>query len=226
MTEVVVQKSVMQANDELAASLRERWQSNRTTVLNLVSSPGSGKTTLLERTLGALKNEFSIGVLVGDVQTDNDARRLLGYGCAVLQIVTNGTCHLDAAMVAKHSRALGDESLDLLIIENVGNLVCPASYDLGEDSKVVLLSVTEGEDKPLKYPAMFRRADAALLTKSDLLPYVDSDVTLIRDNLSQIHSGIPLLQVSSKTGEGLDAWYEWIRQRVEQKKASSPVGQE
>ena len=214
MATIKVQKSVMEANNERAAELRKSWHDRGLTVLNLISSPGSGKTMLLEKTLAALKGQLRIGVLVGDVQTENDAMRLSAYGFPVKQIITNGTCHLESHMIEKHLPYVDDDHLDLLIIENVGNLICPSSYDLGEDAKVALLSTTEGEDKPLKYPGIFRRAQAAVLTKIDLLPYVDFDVEKTWRNIEQIHASLPFIKVSSRTGEGLNDWLDWILRQV------------
>jgi len=187
----------------------------------LISSPGAGKTTLLELTLGRLPKEARVAVLTGDIQTDNDARRLARFGFPARQITTGGACHLDARMV---ERALADwqrENLDLLIIENVGNLVCPSSYDLGEAAKIVLLSVPEGEDKPLKYPAIFLKSELLVLNKIDLLPYVSFDIARAREHARSIHPGMEILEVSCTTGEGLDQWMQWIKRRKETFKAES-----
>lgn len=223
MAKLDVQKSVMERNNEMAAELRESWKKRGLTVLNLISSPGSGKTALLEATLERLQGEIRAAVLVGDVQTENDAQRLAKFGFPVKQIVTNGTCHLEAHMIEKHLPFVDDDSLELLIIENVGNLVCPSSYDLGEDAKVALLSVTEGEDKPLKYPGIFRRAEVAVLTKMDLLPYVEFDVGLTKENLRQVNALAPLLQVSARTGEGMDAWLAFLRKKMAEKVQSGGI---
>ena len=179
---VPLERKVLNENDRIAASLRERFQAHGTFCLNLISSPGSGKTALLERTLGSFDPSRRVAVLTGDIQTDNDARRLARFGFPVRQITTGGACHLDARMV---ERALADwrvEDLDILFLENVGNLVCPTSYDLGEEARAVLLSVTEGEDKPLKYPATFHHADLMVLNKIDLLPYVPFQADLACEN--------------------------------------------
>ena len=215
---VEVQKNVMQANNELAAILRDKWEKSGTTVLNIISSPGSGKTTLLERTLERLQGKVKAGILVGDIQTENDAMRLSKYGFPVKQIITSGTCHLEAHMIEKHLPDVDADGLDLLIIENVGNLVCPSSYDLGEDLKVVALSVTEGEDKPLKYPGIFRRAKAAVITKVDLLPFLDFDMNAVREHVHTINPDIHLVELSSKNGEGMDIWVNWLLQKVDEKK--------
>jgi hydrogenase nickel incorporation protein HypB len=210
---VPIEKKVLNENQRIAAVLRERFRSHGILCLNLISSPGSGKTSLLERTLENLSG-VRAAVLTGDIQTDNDARRLARFGLPVRQITTGGTCHLDARMI---ERALADwnlADLDLLLIENVGNLVCPSSYDLGEAAKVVLLSVTEGEDKPLKYPGIFSKAELMVLNKIDLLPYVPFDVTLARENAQRIHPGIEILEVSCLSGSGLEEWQGWLKQRL------------
>ena len=213
-----VQKNVMQANNEIAERLRVKWAEQGLIVLNMISSPGSGKTALLEQTLQRLQGRVKAGVLVGDIQTENDAVRLSKYGFPVKQIITSGTCHLEAHMIAKYLPDVQADSLELLIIENVGNLVCPSSYDLGEDLKVVALSVTEGEDKPLKYPGIFRRAKAAIITKVDLLPYLDFDMTLVREHIHTINPDLDVLELSSKNGEGMDRWIGWLLQKVAEKR--------
>ena len=213
-----VQKNVMQANNEIAEGLRVKWAEQGLIVLNIISSPGSGKTALLEQTLQRLQGRVKAGVLVGDIQTENDAVRLSKYGFPVKQIITSGTCHLEAHMIEKYLPDVQADSLELLIIENVGNLVCPSSYDLGEDLKVVALSVTEGEDKPLKYPGIFRRAKAAVITKVDLLPYLDFDMALVREHIHTIHPDLDVLELSSKSGEGVDRWIDWLLQKVAEKR--------
>lgn len=213
MSKLPLEKKVLSENDRIAAMLRARFAEHNVLCLNLVSSPGAGKTTLLERTLEGFPPGERVAVLTGDIQTDNDARRLARFGFPVKQITTGGACHLDARMV---ERALAEwrlEELDLLLIENVGNLVCPASYDLGEAGKVVILSVAEGEDKPLKYPAMFFRAELLVLSKIDLLPHVPFSMASARENARRIHPGIEILEVSSATGVGLDTWRQWLDAR-------------
>ncbi len=207
---ISLEQRVMAANDEIAAALRRQWDERAVAVVNLVSSPGSGKTALLERTLEQLRGLCAVAVLVGDIQTENDARRLSGYGFRVKQILTSGACHLEASMIAKHFPRVDTQDLQLLLIENVGNLVCPSAYDLGEDAKVVLVSVTEGEDKPLKYPGIFRRAQAAVVTKIDLLPYLDFNLEELRRNIAEIHADLPVFLVSSRTGDGISAWVDWL----------------
>ncbi|MGB8322241.1 MAG: hydrogenase nickel incorporation protein HypB, partial [Candidatus Acidiferrum sp.] len=202
----IVEKKVLSENDRLAAVLRQRYRDENILCVNFISSPGSGKTALLEKTLASFSKDASVAVLTGDLQTDNDARRLACYGFPVRQIVTGGTCHLDARMVEKHLDEMGFRGPGLLLVENVGNLVCPSSYDLGEAAKIVLLSVTEGEDKPLKYPGIFHRSSLMLLTKTDLLPHVDFDPALALENARKIHPEIDYIAVSSRTGEGFVQW--------------------
>jgi hydrogenase nickel incorporation protein HypB len=206
----IVEKKVLSENDRLAAELRQRYREQNILCVNLISSPGSGKTALLERTLASFTPTHAVAVLTGDIQTDNDARRLSGYGFPVRQIVTGGTCHLDARMIDRHLHEMGFRGPGLLLVENVGNLVCPSSYDLGEAAKVVLLSVTEGEDKPLKYPGIFHRASLMLLTKTDLLPHVEFNPDLALENARKVHPEIEYIALSSKTGEGFDRWLYWL----------------
>ena len=209
---VEVRQGVLKKNDLLARDLRQRFRAAGVYVVNLVSSPGAGKTALLERTLTELRPRCRVGALVGDLATDNDAQRLGRSGARVRQITTGTVCHLDAEMV---SGALEDwdlESLDILFVENVGNLVCPASYDLGEDLRAVLLAVTEGEDKPLKYPTIFNGADLALITKIDLADAVDFQRDEALRNLQAVRPGIEVLETSARTGEGMAAWLERLRE--------------
>ena len=220
-----VKKSVLEANNELAAQLRAHWAERSTLAVNVISSPGSGKTALLEKTLPRLRGRWNIGVLVGDVQTENDADRLAACGVPARQIITAGACHLEAHTIRKHLPFVERDGLDLLIIENVGNLICPSSYDLGEDFKVVLLSVAEGEDKPLKYPGIFRRAKAAVITKIDLLPHTDFDLDLAERNIRSMHNGMDIFALSSRTGEGLDRWIDWLQERVREKQAGRAAAQ-
>ncbi len=209
---VAIETDVLAKNDRLAASNRALFEREGVFVLNLVSSPGSGKTTLLERTLRDLKGTCRCAVVEGDQQTDNDARRIAATGVPVRQVNTGAGCHLDAHMVGHAVEEFDLPGLDLLFIENVGNLVCPAAFDLGEDHKVVVLSVTEGEDKPLKYPAMFHHADLMLLNKIDLLPHVEFDVERCKAFARRVNPGIRILEISAKTGQGMDAWYAWLQQ--------------
>ena len=218
---VDIRESVLRANDEIAADLRRDFARRGVTVLNLIGSPGSGKTALLERTLSGLAGRVRAAVLVGDVETDADARRLAACGVPVHQIVTAGTCHLEAHAVARHLAAVDGPDLEVLLIENVGNLVCPASFDLGEDGKVVVLSVTEGEDKPHKYPAVFHRAIAAVITKVDLLPHLDYDLDATRDGLRRLSPQAAVFELSARTGEGLDPWLGWLEGRVRAKREAA-----
>jgi hydrogenase nickel incorporation protein HypB len=211
---VELRRGILKKNDELAAGLRDRYTAAGVLVLNLVSSPGTGKTAFLEWTLTELRKRGArVAALVGDLETDNDARRLGASGAPVRQINTHGICHLDAEMIAKHLDGweLGD--LDYLFIENVGNLVCPSSYDLGEKIRVVLLSVTEGEDKPLKYPTMFNSADAAVITKMDIAEPCGFDRELALRNINEIRPGIRILETSAKTGAGMKEWLVYLAER-------------
>lgn len=206
----VLEKKVLSENDRLAADLRQRYRDQNILCVNFISSPGSGKTALLERTLASLAPTQPVAVVTGDIQTDNDARRLSRYGFPVRQIVTGGTCHLDARMIDRHLAEMDFRGPGLLLVENVGNLVCPSSYDLGEAAKIVLLSVTEGEDKPLKYPGIFHRASLMILTKTDLLPHVDFQPELALENARKIHPEIDYIALSSRTGDGFDKWLAWL----------------
>ncbi len=213
MNRVPMEGKVLNENARVAAELREQFCEHRVLVVNLISSPGSGKTTLLEKTLEAFPSGSRVAVLTGDLQTENDANRLKRYGYPVKQITTGGTCHLDARMIEKHIADWNLDELDLLIIENVGNLVCPSSYDLGEAAKIVLLSVTEGEDKPLKYPAIFFKSELMVLTKTDLLPYVPFDAALAIENARRVHPEMQVVKVASLSGDGLREWMTWIEER-------------
>jgi hydrogenase nickel incorporation protein HypB len=213
MNRVPLQQKVLSENDRLAAGLRERFREHGVLCVNLISSPGSGKTTLLERTLEALPREARVAVLTGDIQTENDAARLRRFGFPVKQITTGGTCHLDARMIERHLVDWKLEKLDILFIENVGNLVCPSSYDLGEAAKIVILSVTEGEDKPLKYPSIFFKSELLILSKVDLLPYVPFNIDEAEKNARRIHPGMEILRISCAQQNGLDAWLAWLRNR-------------
>jgi hydrogenase nickel incorporation protein HypB len=209
---ITVERKVLEKNDVIAAANRARLAANNVFAINLVSSPGAGKTTLLERTIEGLRDRLAIGVIEGDVHTDLDAQRVARFGVPVVQIVTNGGCHLEARLVADalDRLDLGASKLDLLVIENVGNLVCPANYDLGEAMKVVVLSTTEGDDKPLKYPTMFRNASALVINKIDLLPYVSADVGTITRHARLTNRDLTIFETSATTGAGLPAWCEWV----------------
>lgn len=205
---------VLDANDRLAERNRGFFAAKNLLVINVFSSPGSGKTSLLQKTAEMLRSRVRMGVIVGDLATDNDAERLSRADIPVVQITTGTMCHLDARMIAEAMKKMPLDDLDVLIIENVGNLVCPASYDLGEGVRVVLLSVTEGEDKPLKYPPMFHSADVALVTKSDLADAVDFNRDAALAALNKVAHHAHVIEVSSKTGEGMEAWCEEIVERA------------
>lgn len=214
MNVITIERKVLEKNDELARQNRELLKRHGIFSINLVSSPGAGKTTLVERTLERLARRLRIQVVEGDVQTDLDARRVARYNVPVVQIVTQGGCHLEAKLVQDALGNLPLDEADLVVIENVGNLVCPAGFDLGEDLKVVLLSVTEGDDKPLKYPAMFRQAKVLIVNKTDLLPYVNCDVAALERHALSINPELRVFETSCTTGEGLDAWCEWLAARA------------
>jgi hydrogenase nickel incorporation protein HypB len=211
---VELQQKVLAKNDDLAAHNREWLRERGILAINLMSSPGSGKTTLLERTTRELVGKVRLSVIEGDQETALDARRIQAAGSRVIQINTGVGCHLDAEMIAHGLRGLDPPSGSIVVIENVGNLVCPALFDLGEEARVVLASVTEGADKPLKYPHMFRQADLVLLNKTDLLPYVDFDLKQYMADLRMAAPDALLLQISATTGDGVQAWYDWLRRRV------------
>ncbi|HEY1806347.1 MAG TPA: hydrogenase nickel incorporation protein HypB [Terracidiphilus sp.] len=216
---VELRRGILKKNDALAAALRQRFTSAGVLVLNLVSSPGTGKTAFLERTLRDLRSRGArAAALVGDLETDNDARRLAASGAPVRQINTHGICHLDAEMVTKHLEGWEGVSLaalDYLFIENVGNLVCPSSYDLGERIRVALLSVTEGEDKPLKYPGLFNSSDAAVITKIDLVDPCGFDRELALKNVNEIRPGIRIFETSAKTGAGMEDWITYLTEQAQ-----------
>ena len=210
MSIVTVERKILAKNDELAAENRQLLKNHQLFTLNLLSSPGSGKTTLLEKTMEQLTSALKMAVIEGDVQTDNDAQRIATYKIPVVQIVTNGACHLEAKLVQDALKNFDLSSLDLLFIENVGNLICPASYDLGEDKRIVMLSTTEGDDKPAKYPSMFRVSDVLIINKIDLLDYVDFDMSRAREQALAINPELDILELSCKTGEGFNTWINWI----------------
>ncbi len=215
---IQVGEDLLAKNDRLAAINRARFAEHRLLTLNLVSSPGSGKTTLLETTLRALQTELGFAVLEGDQQTANDADRIAATGVPAHQINTGAGCHLDAHMVGHGADHFDLSTLDVLMVENVGNLVCPAAFDLGEDCKVAVLSITEGEDKPIKYPQMFRAAEIVIINKLDLLPYLDFDLVKCRDFIRQVNPQATIFELSCKSGEGMDNWYGWLREQVAKKK--------
>jgi hydrogenase nickel incorporation protein HypB len=214
MSIITIERKVLEKNDEVARQNRALFGQHGIFVLNLVSSPGSGKTSILEKTLEYFRGKVSVAVIEGDVQTDLDARRIARYNIPAVQIVTRGGCHLDASLVQEALAQLDLTGLKLLIIENVGNLVCPANYDLGEDMKVVVTSTTEGEDKPLKYPEMFRQASVLIINKIDLLPYVNCRIDELQKNALSVHSSLKLFRTSCTTGEGIAPWCGWIQENL------------
>jgi|SRR5581483_1448927 len=215
MTErVSLEKKVLSENDRIAAEIRDEFRQRGIVCLNFISSPGSGKTMLLERTLERFDPSTRVAVLTGDIQTDNDAQRLARYGFPVKQITTAGACHLDARMIERALDGWNLDDFDLMLIENVGNLVCPTSYDLAEEAKIVVLSVTEGEDKPLKYPGIFHRSKLMVLNKIDLLPYVPFKIEVARENARRVNPEIEIIETSCTTGVGLDDWMAWIARRT------------
>jgi hydrogenase nickel incorporation protein HypB len=218
--EIKVVRKVLDVNNTMAEQNRKLFAGKKVFVLNVMSSPGSGKTTMLGKTISRLMPEVRTAVIVGDVSTTNDADRLAKTGAPVVQVNTDafgGDCHLAAHVIAKAAESFTLEDVDLLIVENVGNLVCPAEFDIGEDAKVVVLSVTEGEDKPLKYPLMFRVCDAAILNKIDLLPYLEYDRDEAVRNILQIHPGIPVFEMSARTEDGMEPWVIWLKEKVKEK---------
>jgi len=218
--EIKVVRRVLDVNDAIAAQNRRMFAENRVFVLNVMSSPGSGKTTILERTLRHIMPQINCAVIVGDICTSNDAVRLAVSGAPVVQVNTDafgGDCHLTAHVIQTALSSIDLQAIDLLIVENLGNLVCPAEFDIGEDSRVVVLSVTEGEDKPVKYPLMFRVCDAALLNKIDLLPHLDYDRQAALNYIHQVHPGLPVFELSAKTEAGFTPWLDWLKHQVRHK---------
>ena len=211
---IEVKEDVLANNDRAAAALRERLHDEKCLLINLMSSPGSGKTTLLSATLDALADELSIGVMEADVDSDVDAYTVRDHGARAVQLHTGGMCHLDAAMCEQGLRELGTQGLDLVFLENVGNLICPAEFDTGAAKKVMILSTPEGHDKPLKYPLMFEVSDLVIVSKMDVAPYFDFDLARFEDNVRLRNPRAQILPLSAKTGEGMDAWTSWLREAV------------
>jgi hydrogenase nickel incorporation protein HypB len=216
---VPVLRTVLEANERLAEENRRVFRAAGLLVINLMSGPGAGKTSLLERTIGALRQEIRIGVIEGDIQSSYDAERISRTGVQVVQLNTGGACHLDSNMIKSSLDALDLDELDLLVVENVGNLVCPAEFSVGEDMKAMILSVPEGDDKPLKYPSMFQQSRVLLVNKIDLLPYVDCNVEKIEKRALQLNGNLEIFPISCRTGEGLGDWVDWLRQQVNNRKA-------
>ena len=220
---VKVGEKVLKASDRVAGEIRETFRGSGTLVLNLISSPGSGKTTLLEETVKRVRDTLKTGVLVGDIATEKDADRLRVLEIPTHQILTGGACHLDARQILESMDRVTREPLDILFIENVGNLVCPTSYDLGEDRKVVLLSVTEGDDKPFKYPGIFARAGATVITKTDLLPHVTFDLEAVSNQVRTLNPDAVIIRTSSATGDGLKDWIGWLKAGLKEKRSEASV---
>ncbi len=211
---IKVVKDIVEANDTIARENRNRFILSGTTVFNLMSAPGAGKTTLLKSALKKLKNEFKVGVIEGDIATTLDAEQIKKLGIPVVQINTGGACHLDANMIRKAIPEFGKKKLDIIIIENVGNLVCPAEFRVGEDYKIMILSITEGEDKPLKYPLMFKESSLLMISKIDLLPHLEVNIEKVKKDVKKINPDIDIIEVSSKTGEGIDEFIRWIKSHL------------
>ncbi len=211
---ISVVRNVLEANDRIAQQNRKMFKENNLFVINLMSSPGAGKTSLLEKTIDALKDDLSIGVIEGDIQTSQDAERIAKKGVTAVQINTDGACHLDGNMIRDTFGEFNFKELDLLVVENVGNLVCPAEFNVGENFKIMILSITEGDDKPSKYPLMFHESKVLLVNKTDLLPYVDCSIDKIREDSLKINPDLLIFEVSCRTGEGLEAWFDWLRNCV------------
>ena len=216
---IPVVRDILAANERLAEDNRRIFRQAGLFVINLMSGPGAGKTSLLERTIDALGQEIRMGVIEGDIQSSHDAERIGQKGIQVVQLNTGGSCHLDGNMIQSSLAALDLGRLDLLMVENVGNLVCPAEFNLGEDIKAMILSVAEGDDKPLKYPIMFQESRVLLINKIDLLPYVECDVGKMRERALQLNADVEIFEVSCSTGDGLDSWADWLRQRESDRKA-------
>ncbi|HJO62085.1 MAG TPA: hydrogenase nickel incorporation protein HypB [Desulfobacterales bacterium] len=224
--EIKIVRKVLDVNEKIAQENREMFSEQGVFVLNVMSSPGSGKTTILEKTVSSIMPEINCAVIVGDICTTNDADRLARTGAPVVQVNTDefgGDCHLAAHVIENATQNLDLDSVHLLIVENVGNLVCPAEFDIGEDARVVVLSVTEGEDKPLKYPLMFRVCDAALLNKTDLFPHLDYNRESAIDNILQVHPDMPIFEISATKSEGFSPWIDWIKHRLREKLNLSPT---
>jgi hydrogenase nickel incorporation protein HypB len=218
MVQVNMESNLLGANELLARKNRNLFTDQGLLVVNLMSSPGSGKTTILEQTIDFLYGQLKMGVIEGDLYTDQDAQRIEKKGVQVIQINTEGACHLDAGMVGNAFGQLSSGNMDMIFIENVGNLVCPAEFDLGEDFRAVVISTTEGNDKPLKYPFIFRQAGVILLNKIDLLPYTDFSLDKFSDVLARLNPSAPIFMVSGRTGEGIEKWIQWLMGKVNSKK--------
>ncbi|HUH65986.1 MAG TPA: hydrogenase nickel incorporation protein HypB [Syntrophales bacterium] len=215
MAKITVVKNILDANDRIAEENRKLFDREKIYVLNLMSSPGAGKTSLVEKTIAVLKEKYKIGVIEGDIQGSADAERIAALGAPVVQINTGGACHIDGNMIREALPGLDLTKIDLLIAENVGNLVCPAEFKLGENLKVMVLSTPEGSDKPAKYPLMFQQSEAMVINKIDLLPYVDFDMAKAKKDALTINRKLKIFEVSCKTGAGLKGWFKWLSERIE-----------
>ena len=216
--EVQVMQDILGKNDRIASENQALFADKKIFVLNLLGSPGSGKTTLLEHTMAVLKDEIPMAVIEGDLFTSKDADRIAKYDVPVIQINTSGGCHLDAPMVQKVLPQLDLDKLELLIVENVGNLVCPAEFNIGEDAKGVVLSITEGDDKPMKYPLVFKESSIVVLNKVDILPYTNFDMASAREDIRTLHPGVEIVEAASVKDEGLDGWFDWLRAQIRAKR--------
>ena len=216
--EIKVIKNILGENDRLAAENQAMFADKKVFVLNFMGSPGAGKTSVLEKTMERLKDKIKMAVIEGDLFTSKDAERIDKYGVPVIQINTAGGCHLDANMVQKTVKEMNLDALDLLVVENVGNLVCPAEFPVGEDARAVVLSVTEGDDKPLKYPLMFKESEIALLNKVDLAPYCNFNMESAKKDITSLHPGIEVLEVSCTKGQGIEEWCDWLLKKIDAKK--------
>ena len=216
--EIKVIKNILGENDRIAAENQAMFQDKKVFVLNFMGSPGAGKTSVLEKTMERLKDKIKMAVIEGDLFTSKDAERIDKYGVPVIQINTAGGCHLDANMVQKTVKEMNLDELDLLVVENVGNLVCPAEFPVGEDARAVVLSVTEGDDKPLKYPLMFKESEIALLNKVDLAPYCNFNMESAKKDITSLHPGIEVLEVSCTKGQGIEDWCDWLLKKIAAKK--------
>ena len=212
--EIKIMKNILDRNQNKAAEVRSLLESKKVLMVNLISSPGAGKTTLLERTCEALGSKFRIGIIEGDITTDRDAQRLKKYNVPIVVINTEGGCHLDSHSISKVLGLFDLDSLDVLFVENVGNLICPSQFDLGETFKLALVSIAEGDDKPGKYPMLFREAKAVLLNKTDLIPYTNFDPDNFKSDLKMINAQIPLFEISCTRGDGIDKWYKWMSEEI------------
>lgn len=208
-------KNILDANDRIAEENRKHFDDKKIYVLNLMSSPGAGKTSLVEKTIEALQSRYKIGVIEGDIQGSSDAERIAKLGTPVVQINTGGACHIDGNMVREALPGLDINRLDLLVVENVGNLVCPAEFKIGENAKVMVLSTPEGADKPSKYPLMFQQSEALIINKTDLIPYVDFDMKKAKKDALSLNRNLKIFEVSCKTSSGLNNWYDWLSDRIE-----------